>query len=229
MFGTAKRLRRSKDITIAIGNEPLEKVQTYKYLGMWMDATLNWHHHIDKMRSKISQRLGVFKRVRSYLAEDLAKTLYNTMILPLFDYCDTIYGRTDKCSLQKLQRLQNRGGKIILRVPTDTSTASVLTQLKWIPLTKRVSFHTNILMYKTHHSIAPGYLSRQFSLVEHKYNTGYRIQIMLNFPKIKLDIIKRSFRFNGAKHWIELPLECKAVESLVIFKKLVLKYLSTLP
>ncbi len=95
-------------------------------------------------------------------------------------------------------------------------------------MTKRVTFHTNILMYKTLHSIAPGYLSRQFSLVEHKYNTRYKTQNMLNIPKIKLEIMKRSFRFNGAKHWNEIPLECKVAESLVIFKKLVLKYLSTL-
>ncbi len=42
-----------------IGENPLEKVQNYKYLGMWLDINLDWHYHIDVMRSKISRRIGV--------------------------------------------------------------------------------------------------------------------------------------------------------------------------
>ena len=61
MFGTAQRLRKTKNIDIQIGDEPLEKVNTYKYLGMWMDANLNWHHHIDIMKTKLSPRIGVLR------------------------------------------------------------------------------------------------------------------------------------------------------------------------
>ncbi len=48
-------------------------------------------------------RIGVLKRVRSYLTEDLTTKLHNAMVLPLFDYCDTIYGITDHLALSKLQ------------------------------------------------------------------------------------------------------------------------------
>ncbi len=59
------------------------------------------------MRSKISRRICVLKRVRTYLTEGITTKLYNAMFLPLFDYCDTIYGTTDHKALSKLQRLQN--------------------------------------------------------------------------------------------------------------------------
>ncbi len=58
------------------------------------------------------------------------------MVLPLFDFCDTIYGTTDHKALNKLQRLQNRSAKTILRVTKDTPTQIVLNDLKWLPLTK---------------------------------------------------------------------------------------------
>ncbi len=32
---------------------------------MWLDVNLDWHYHIDVMRSKISRRIGVLKRLRS--------------------------------------------------------------------------------------------------------------------------------------------------------------------
>ncbi len=84
---------------------------------MWLDVNLDWPYHIDVTRSKFSRRIGVLKRVRTYLTEDLTTKLHNAMVLPFFNCCDTIYGATDHKVLSKLQRLQNKGAKTILRVP----------------------------------------------------------------------------------------------------------------
>ncbi len=109
---------------------------------MRLDVNLDWHYHIDVMRSQIARRIGELNRVRSYLTEDLTTKLHKAVVLPLFDYCDTIYGTTDHLALSKLQRLQNRGAKTILRVPNDTPTQIVLRDLKWLPLIKRITYHT---------------------------------------------------------------------------------------
>ncbi len=61
MFRTVQRLRRTKATDLIIGENPLEKVQNYKYLGMWLDVDLDWHYHIDLMRSTISRKIGVLK------------------------------------------------------------------------------------------------------------------------------------------------------------------------
>ncbi len=103
MVGTVQRLKRTKATDLFIGENPLEKVQNYKYIGMWLDVNLDWHYHIDVMRSKISRRIGVLKRVRSYLTEDRIAKLHNAMVLQLFDYYDTIYGTTGHLALIKLQ------------------------------------------------------------------------------------------------------------------------------
>ncbi len=99
------------------------------------------------MRSKISRKIGVLKSVRSYLTEDLTTKLHNAIVLPLFDYYNTIYGTTDHLALSTLQQLQNRGSKTILRVPKDTPTQIVLKDLKWLPLTKRIITYTHIATY----------------------------------------------------------------------------------
>ncbi len=38
-----------------ITENPLERVQNYKYLRMWMDVNLDWHYDIDVMRSKMPE------------------------------------------------------------------------------------------------------------------------------------------------------------------------------
>ncbi len=40
MFGTIQRLRHAKATDLFIGGNPLEKVQNYKYLSMWLDVNL---------------------------------------------------------------------------------------------------------------------------------------------------------------------------------------------
>ncbi len=36
-----------KQLNLCIGENPVEKEQHYKYLGMWLDVNLDWHYHID--------------------------------------------------------------------------------------------------------------------------------------------------------------------------------------
>ncbi len=55
---------KAVDITINVGNTPLEQVPEYKYLGMWIDKNMIWNYHIDKMCSKLSRKLGILHRVK---------------------------------------------------------------------------------------------------------------------------------------------------------------------
>ena len=106
-----------------------------------MDSTLSWQTHLDNVAKKIRQRIGVLSRVRKYMDQQLAIQLYNALILPLFDYFDVVYGNCSLSQLSKLQRLQNRAGKIILQVPFDTPTSKVHSDLKWFYVTERLFYH----------------------------------------------------------------------------------------
>ncbi len=57
--------------------------------------------------------------------QQTSMTMYKTLILPVFDYCDFMYygiGRNDK---KVLQSLQNCALKTVLKVDRLTSTESV--------------------------------------------------------------------------------------------------------
>jgi hypothetical protein len=129
LFGSNSRLSQSDIPEISINNSPLEHVKTYKYLGLNLDCNLNWHEHIDRMCKKIKQRLGVLKRVRKYLDQDTTTLLFNAMILPIADYCDTVYGTCGKTLLSKVNRLLCKGGRIILNVPLDTPSRTTIFEM----------------------------------------------------------------------------------------------------
>ena len=48
--------------SVQIGDEPLEKVQSYKYLGVVINSNLTWSDHISRLCSKAKQQLGLLYR-----------------------------------------------------------------------------------------------------------------------------------------------------------------------
>ncbi len=218
LFGTQKRLRKTANIDITINGDQLEKVNAYKYLGLIMDSALSWQDHLLHAHKKIRQRIGVLRRVRQYMDQKLSLQLYHALILPMFDYCDSVYGNCNITALIRMQRLQNRAGKIILHVPFDTATSDVLSSLKWFYVTERVFYHQCILVYKCLNDLAPEYLCQQFQYPTHCHETRYSTQKNLVIPKCNLCTGQRAFSYKGAQAWNSLTDTTRKSLSLASFK-----------
>ena len=87
-------------------------VPTYKYLGIHLDETLNFNHHLKNIVNQISHKLYVFNKIRRFLNEKAALNVYKTMILPYFDYGDVVFMFSSENLLKKLDRLHVRGLRI---------------------------------------------------------------------------------------------------------------------
>ncbi len=109
-------------------------------------GTQTWNEHIENIPTKINQRLEVL-RIKEYL--DLnTRVLYTSLVLPLFDYGDVIWGDKDNAVLMNsLQVLDNKAAKLILdKHPRYTSTEA-LGELKWSTLATRRHNHRCMHLY----------------------------------------------------------------------------------
>ena len=76
---------------------------------------MTWQDHVSSVVNKVNQRLGVLRRVKQMLQLQSRLTLYNSLILPLFDYGDIVWGDKNNSTLmENLQILQNKAAKIIV-------------------------------------------------------------------------------------------------------------------
>ena len=67
---------------------------------------------------------------------------YNSLVLPIFDYADLVWGDKDNVSLMKeLQILQNKAAKLILDRSLHSSSTGALTVLRWLNLEERRKCH----------------------------------------------------------------------------------------
>ncbi len=91
LLGTYQKISKAVDITINVGNVPLEQVSEYKYFGMWIDRNITWNYNIDQMCSKLSRRLGILRRVKFNLPKETLYTLYNAIVCHFCYYGDVVY------------------------------------------------------------------------------------------------------------------------------------------
>ena len=149
LIGSSSRLSKVGSILISADDIPLDNVDSYMYLGIVINNRFSWTDHIDYIRGKISEKLSLLRRIKSYLSLNGRIMFFNSFILPLFDYGDIIWRDRGNASLMsELQVLQNKTARLILDFPVHFSAAEALKRLGWKPLLRRRKEHHAIFMYK---------------------------------------------------------------------------------
>ena len=113
LVGTHQRTAEADELVIEISNTRLERVNKFKYLGVLLDNTLSSKDHVEYIGNKISSRLGILRRARKVLPKPTLQMLYNTLVLPLFDYCSPIWDSCGIGSKAYLDKLNRRAACII--------------------------------------------------------------------------------------------------------------------
>ena len=93
LVGTHQRLNAVDSFSVAADKTSLERVDTFKYLGVTMDETLSWKEHVSLLGKKVSSRLALLRRAQKFLPKSTCITLCNTIVLPLFDYFGVVVVR----------------------------------------------------------------------------------------------------------------------------------------
>ena len=79
-----------------------------------MDECLNWKAQTSAVFSKASKRIGMLRRIRNDITVNAADKVYKSFILPMLDYCDTVWSCCNKGDAERLERLQTRAARVCL-------------------------------------------------------------------------------------------------------------------
>ena len=74
-----------------IQDKKLQKVASYKYLGMTLDMNLTFNNHLQQVQNVISHKCLLLSKLRKYINTHTAVILYKSMILPIMEYGDVIW------------------------------------------------------------------------------------------------------------------------------------------
>ena len=217
LIGTKKRLKSAVVEDVIIQNVPINRVTHLKYLGVVIDQHLDWAKHIECIGKKISKDIYLMKRIRPYITQQTALIFYKAVIQSRFDYCSAIWGNAGKGSLDKLQKLQNRALRSVLKVDWSFSSSDLFRVLKVDNLSDRRDKHVLHMMYTIAHEMTPGEFLKYFAPKEYHY--GLRnARKCFEIPKPRTNFKKRALSYRGIKNWNKIPTKIKEM-SYSAFKK----------
>lgn len=210
---------QSANINLQVDGEVVEIVPYVKYLGCQLDFSLSFGKHFEYIQRKVAKKLYFFSRIASSLSIQTRICVYNTIIQPHFDFCASILYMFNMNQMQGLQKLQNRGMRVILRASRYTPISSMLKVLNWFPVQKRIYFLTMVFIYKIINHLAPQYFDSliNFNRDVHGYGTRYIDNIYIARTNYKSSM--NSLFFKGFQDYNNLPTEVKLSNSLSVFKR----------
>ena len=110
LIGSRQRL---STVSNSFPNRLAFQVATAKFLGVTVDDNLDWGSHIEKIIKKVSSGIGAIKRVRHLVPKATLHLIYQALIHPHFNYCNTVWGNCGITLRNKLQKLQNRAARVL--------------------------------------------------------------------------------------------------------------------
>ena len=84
----------------------LELLEDIRDLGIYMDSKLKFHIHIDFTANKANCNLGIISKVFECKELDIMLKLYKSLVHPLLEYYNVIWGPYYNIVIHKIEAIQ---------------------------------------------------------------------------------------------------------------------------
>ncbi len=115
--------------------------------------------------------------IRKFLDFDACNNAVRALGMSKLDYCCAIFNGISKFDLHRLQKIQNRGARLMSNLSVPTSP--LLRDLHWLPVADRIKFRTLVQTYKILTSSSPQYLASLLKTKENPFSTAAGNQLYI--------------------------------------------------
>ena len=200
---------------IMIKDSSLERVDTYKYLGVWLSTTLNWSLQVTEVCKKARRYLGMlYRKFYGHIGPDTFLLLYLTYVRPHLKYAAAVWDPHQQGQITSLENVQ----KFALRVCTRDWKAgydTLLEKCKIPTLAQRRQFMKLCFMYQVVNQLPTEPIERRAMSRSLRYSSS----LALHRPVCHTSAHQFSFFPHTISLWNNLPLNTQSCGSLTSFKK----------
>ena len=206
------------DLRITIGDHVLDRRTQGKFLGIVLDEKLRFSEHVDYLTNKISKLTGLMCKLKTFFPCEILKNIYQSLILPYYNYCILAWGSANISILHPLVSYQKKLVRIVTKSDFLEHTNPLFRQLKILRLEELFSYHAQLFMYKT--LVQDRYPSFKRSILDNQTNHNYSTRDNgLRLPYCRTMKCKQNLSYQATKNWNSLPPTIKDSVSLITFKK----------
>lgn len=199
---------RKKDTEVDFGQFVLSTKQSVTFLGLTIDANLNWKEHVGSLIKNLNNALFSLRILSNVSNLQTLTTVYYAYFESLISYGLIFWGSSVKAD--KVFKLQKKAVRSIARVPQRSSCKTLFQNFKILTLYSLFIYQISV-MVKQHWNT---FIESQPS---HHYDT--RNRNLIKPAKHRLIIFEKSPQYLGPKIFNKLPAKFHQIEELKKFKK----------
>ena len=222
MFSTQQLSRVHKlseyDTNITSNDVTVERVETFKLLGIHFNQHLSWRDHVNALTKSCFATLKSLKLFKGSTNWSLRKCLAESLVLSKLNYGIILLADAPKYEIKRLQKIQNAAAGFVLK--RYAGIKDVL-DLKWLPIEESIQAGIAKTIFKAiNDKNWPSYLPISISTLP-TIKLRSNIQNAYNVDPGKPD---GSFRYYGAEVFNYLPVNVKTIKSKSDFNEKCYEY-----
>ena len=172
---------------LKLNDTVIERVDKFKFLGIWLDEYLNWGAHIDHVCLKISRVNGTLNRLKHHCPQTVLMILYNTLILPHINYGILLWGAKVNKD-HKMHLLQKKSVRLITSKHYMAHSEPIFKDLRILMI--HDIYYMSIV--KFYYKLTNGHLPDYFDHFKPKVSTGCSRYPIRN-PTMQYPIIRHEY------------------------------------
>ena len=220
VVSTRPQLHKMEFPSISVGHACVKPATEVRNLGVVFDSKMNMEAHVNSVCKSCYYYLFNIARIRKFLTKSTAETMIHSLISTRTDYCNSLLSGACSKLFARLQRVQNSAARIVSRLPKTAHVTSILKNLHWLPVSKRVEYKILLLTFNILNSTVPEYLSSLLYSYKPVRELRSSSQQLLFVPKSKLKLFgDHAFSVLAPRIWNRLPVEIKSIASLELLKR----------
>ena len=199
-----------------INNLKIEKVEHFKYLGVWLSSNLTWNKHIEEICKSASKQTGmIYRKFYQNSSRETLLNLYISLIRPRLEYAAPVWDPSHQTFTQAVEKVQRFALKMCLKNWSSTYeellTDSKLPTLKDRRTLLKLSYLFQVMNGSFSFPNAPLTLRQTRTLRNSEY-------LLLERPIVRTNAYMYSYFPHVISLWNSLPSFVHKCTSLSSFK-----------
>ena len=208
--------RRNQHVTqLQLGNDVLEQVDTFKYLGVLLSSDLTWTPHIESICSKARKLVGLLYRQFSNNANrDVLLRLYTSIVRPHLEYAAEVWDPHLHKNIELIENVQKQALKMCTK-QWDLGYQALLEQTHLQNMGNRRMHLKLCTLFKIVHGLL--YFPNDLVVNHHSRYSPHTLPL-LHCPYARTTALQKSFLPSSISVWNHLPPEALHANSIHRFK-----------
>ena len=147
----SKKVKKPNHPNLYMNNISIDHFDSHKHLGITLSSDASWKKHISITLKKAWQRVGILRSLKFILSRSSLERMYLSFIRPILEYGDVLWDNCSQSLRNDIEAVHVEAARIVTGATKLCNIQSLLSDLKWEPLSERRKKHILTLFYKMHH------------------------------------------------------------------------------